>query len=394
MKKIIYMVMMLSLFGIGTNSVKAIDKSKITGIMENAILNNEWVATTSIEDEMNVDITIFLGNINDESNSELKEILSTTKNESVWVNSCEDSNDCNYSNEHQVKFNLVTDKETGNVTLEAYDAVRSEYDAITKSNSLYLMSSAKDTGNGMNPFDNKSYSNEGAYEFGTNVIDKIDNYLGSFNNPYIVQSTLSIPKDYEHDNLFYKVVPPNNKFGRYSVTADKNGLLFNQLMVGEYGVTSANCIGQETKYLGYYADIVYSFATNIDFTLLGDTIHFEFIDSIPADMCDKKVVDDFRDDQEENKHTLNPTEGKTIAIVQRIYRIIKIAIPVLIVILSIVDFLKVVLLSDEKDYKTAWNKFVKRIGIGIIFFLVPTLVSLIISISGLETEQSFLNIFM
>ena len=123
MKKIIYMVMMLSLFGIGTNSVKAIDKSKITGIMENAILNNEWVATTSIEDEMNVDITIFLGNINDESNSELKEILSTTKNESVWVNSCEDSNDCNYSNEHQVKFNLVTDKETGNVTLEAYDEV-------------------------------------------------------------------------------------------------------------------------------------------------------------------------------------------------------------------------------------------------------------------------------
>lgn len=103
------------------------------------------------------------------------------------------------------------------------------------------------------------------------------------------------------------------------------------------------------------------------------------------------TADDLNDDKEED--TQVSTKGRTIAILQEIYRIVKIAIPVLIVILSIVDFLKVVLLSDEKDYKSAWNKFVKRIVIGIIFFLVPVIVSLIISISGVEAEQNFLEIF-
>ena len=97
---------------------------------------------------------------------------------------------------------------------------------------------------------------------------------------------------------------------------------------------------------------------------------------------------------DDNKQLIDPTNGKTLALIQKIYRILKILIPVLIVLLSIVDFLKVVLLSDEKDYKNAWNKFVKRIIIGIVFFIVPVLVSFLLKYSGIEIEQSFLQIFV
>lgn len=88
------------------------------------------------------------------------------------------------------------------------------------------------------------------------------------------------------------------------------------------------------------------------------------------------------------------TNGLTIALLKKIYRIIKILVPVLIVLLSIVDFLKVVLLSDEKDYNNAWNKFIKRIVVGIVFFVLPVLITFILKYSGIDIEQSFLEIFI
>lgn len=87
------------------------------------------------------------------------------------------------------------------------------------------------------------------------------------------------------------------------------------------------------------------------------------------------------------------TNGETIKLVKQIYDIIKILIPVLIIILSIIDFLKVILISDDKNYKSAWDKFIKRLIIGVIFFLIPLLVSFLLDISGIDTEQSYLEIF-
>ena len=87
------------------------------------------------------------------------------------------------------------------------------------------------------------------------------------------------------------------------------------------------------------------------------------------------------------------TQGETIALIGTLYNIIKIIIPVLIIVLSIVDFLKVILISDDKNYKSAWEKFVKRLIVGIIFYLVPTLVEFILEYSGIGIEQSYTEIF-
>lgn len=96
--------------------------------------------------------------------------------------------------------------------------------------------------------------------------------------------------------------------------------------------------------------------------------------------------------EEPTHSTWTKTDGETLKLAKKIYEMVKIIVPVLIIILSIVDFLKVVLLSDDKNYKAAWSKFIKRIVIGIIFFVVPALIALLLNIGGLG-ESGILNVF-
>lgn len=87
--------------------------------------------------------------------------------------------------------------------------------------------------------------------------------------------------------------------------------------------------------------------------------------------------------------------GETINLLNKIYTLLRYLIPVLVIGLSIVDFIKVVVSGDEKAYKNAWNKFIKRVIIGVVILILPALLSLLIRISGvLETyEISEQNIF-
>jgi len=64
------------------------------------------------------------------------------------------------------------------------------------------------------------------------------------------------------------------------------------------------------------------------------------------------------------------------------YAIIRIAIPILVVILTILDFLKVAGTGEEKSFKAAVNKLIKRVIIVVIFEVLPILITIIIDISG------------
>lgn len=119
------------------------------------------------------------------------------------------------------------------------------------------------------------------------------------------------------------------------------------------------------------------------------------------DNARKQFDETFDDSQYDNPNgefdnpsssTWNKTDGNTLALAKRIYDMLRIIIPLLVIILSIVDFLKVILLSDDKNYKAAWSKFIKRIIIGIIFFAVPALITLLLNISGLG-DNGILNVF-
>lgn len=76
--------------------------------------------------------------------------------------------------------------------------------------------------------------------------------------------------------------------------------------------------------------------------------------------------------------------GNTIVgIIKNIYGYFKWIIPTLVVILSMLDFFKVVGTGKDDDFKKAQNNLIKRIILGIVFFLVPTLISIIINFSGI-----------
>lgn len=66
--------------------------------------------------------------------------------------------------------------------------------------------------------------------------------------------------------------------------------------------------------------------------------------------------------------------------VGRLVTVIKIAVPILIIILGSWDLGKAVVQSDDKAIKTATNSLIKRFVAGIVIFLLPTIVTAIFNL--------------
>ena len=62
--------------------------------------------------------------------------------------------------------------------------------------------------------------------------------------------------------------------------------------------------------------------------------------------------------------------------------IIKIAIPIILIVLGIIDFTKAVFASDAELMNKAKTDFAKRIAIAILIFLVPTILNLILGLAN------------
>lgn len=62
--------------------------------------------------------------------------------------------------------------------------------------------------------------------------------------------------------------------------------------------------------------------------------------------------------------------------------LVKIAIPIVLIIMIIVDFVKATVANDEKKMKEAQNAVGKRVVYALVIFLVPTIVSLLFKTLG------------
>ena len=74
--------------------------------------------------------------------------------------------------------------------------------------------------------------------------------------------------------------------------------------------------------------------------------------------------------------------GDTLFIFQiarSVIRIIQIAVPFVLIILGSIDFFKSVVAGDEKEMKQKRKPFVQRVIAAVIIFLLPFLISLIIT---------------
>lgn len=86
-------------------------------------------------------------------------------------------------------------------------------------------------------------------------------------------------------------------------------------------------------------------------------------------------------------------------IIKWIIDLVYIAVPVMIIILTIIDFVSVVLSGEDKNFKTAGSKLVKRLLIGVVILFLPMLLTFIIDLSGalvpygIEKDQLFCSLF-
>lgn len=78
-------------------------------------------------------------------------------------------------------------------------------------------------------------------------------------------------------------------------------------------------------------------------------------------------------------------EGSVGWILQKIFDYIKVIGPILVVLLSAIDFIKAILSSDEKVMKQAQSRLVIRLIAAIALFLLPTLIQLAMSLINQAT---------
>lgn len=88
---------------------------------------------------------------------------------------------------------------------------------------------------------------------------------------------------------------------------------------------------------------------------------------------------------------LGGESSKTVTFIKKIYGYIKMLIPILIIVLGIVDFIKVVISGKDDDMKKAIDRFAKRIILAVVFILLPILISILIKISGIASQYDALN---
>lgn len=68
--------------------------------------------------------------------------------------------------------------------------------------------------------------------------------------------------------------------------------------------------------------------------------------------------------------------------------VIRIAIPIILIVIGMTDLIKALTSQDDKQIKQATTLLIKKVVIGVVIFLVPTLVRLIMNIIAQEDYKA------
>ena len=80
----------------------------------------------------------------------------------------------------------------------------------------------------------------------------------------------------------------------------------------------------------------------------------------------------------------DPEDENSVAwLVQLILNIVKVAGPILVVLLSSVDFIMVIINSDNDKFQKAQKKLITRLILALLLFLIPVIVEIILSVFGI-----------
>lgn len=105
----------------------------------------------------------------------------------------------------------------------------------------------------------------------------------------------------------------------------------------------------------------------------------------------KKDTSDVTPDYDAACGLLGEETSETVIFLKKAYRYLKVLLPILIITLGIVDFVKVVVTGKDDDMKKAVKRLTTRIVVAVVFVLIPIIIQILINISGLTGEYSGIN---
>lgn len=107
---------------------------------------------------------------------------------------------------------------------------------------------------------------------------------------------------------------------------------------------------------------------------------------------EREDLEDLRGDMDANCDSMFDSEAQEL--IQRLFNIICIAVPILLIVLGSVDFGNAVLSSDQEAMQKAVKRFTTRCIIAVAIFFLPLIVNLLFSFPGLDivAEEFFCDV--
>lgn len=103
----------------------------------------------------------------------------------------------------------------------------------------------------------------------------------------------------------------------------------------------------------------------------------------------KSIVDGYDQEQDCDSLLGNPDNEDSVAwLVQKILNYVQVIGPLLVVILSSIDFAKVIIQSDDEAMAKATKKLTTRLILAASLFFLPVLVSVLLNTFGLTSDPT------
>ncbi len=76
-------------------------------------------------------------------------------------------------------------------------------------------------------------------------------------------------------------------------------------------------------------------------------------------------------------------EDSVAWLVQLIFNVVKVMGPILVILLSSIDFIMVIIKSDNDQFQKAQKKLITRLVLALLLFVIPTIVEVILQVFGI-----------
>jgi len=120
-----------------------------------------------------------------------------------------------------------------------------------------------------------------------------------------------------------------------------------------------------------------------------NTYSLDFNNNFIIHKLDDNVTDSYNKKQNCNGLLGDPNDEDSVAwLLQTILNYLRVLGPVLVVVLSSVDFARIIVNGDDEKFSKAKQTLFRRLIVVALLFLVPTIVSVLLNIFGITSNPT------